>query len=528
MTDVVPLRSVCDILNGYAFKSSDYSDVGFRVMRIGNVQKGKIVESDPMFIPSTIAAALPTFQLRKDDILVSLTGNVGRVGQVPPELLPAVLNQRVTVIRPNNPTISHGYLYQYLNSDVFESNAIRNANGVAQLNLSTKWIAEHEIPLPPLEDQKRIAYLLSKVEGLITQRQQHLQQLDDLLKNVFLTMFGDPTTNEHHWDVEELKHLTSEKIGYGIVQPGQPVEDGVPVIRVGDFVGTQIHSSNITMVAKEVSAKHKGSVLKGDEILVACVGATIGKVAIVEPRHKGHNIVRATARIRASDRVEQLFLAHYLLSEFAQRYYSNVTRAVGQPTLNIKQIEELPVVVPPMVLQTAFAKHAEAIEILRTSLHESLNSLEHLFGILSQQSFSGELDLSRVVVPETAAAKNEADTIEPMEVITDEAAFELPVPLDVNKLDNTKGRKTVMEQWLTAYAQQLGKQSFSTDEFMKLVGQTLSDLQSADDAPDIDYELSAADYEHVQAWIFENMESQRIKRNYDNSNNRVQIFTAKD
>ena len=181
-----------------------------------------------------------------------------------------------------------------------------------------------------------------------------------------------------------------------------------------------------------------------------------------------------------------------------------------------------------MVLQTAFAKHAEAIEILRTSLHESLNSLEHLFGILSQQSFSGELDLSRVVVPETAAAKNEADTIEPMEVITDEAAFELPVPLDVNKLDNTKGRKTVMEQWLTAYAQQLGKQSFSTDEFMKLVGQTLSDLQSADDAPDIDYELSAADYEHVQAWIFENMESQRIKRNYDNSNNRVQIFTAKD
>jgi len=81
-------------------------------MRIGNVQKGEIVDNDPMFIPSAIAATLPTFQLRKDDILVSLTGNVGRVGRIPATLLPAVLNQRVAVIRPKDRTISHGYLYQ--------------------------------------------------------------------------------------------------------------------------------------------------------------------------------------------------------------------------------------------------------------------------------------------------------------------------------------------------------------------------------------------------------------------------------
>jgi len=447
MTDVIPLRSVCDILNGYAFKSSDYSNVGFRVMRIGNVQKGKIVDSDPMFIPSAIAAALPTFQLREDDILVSLTGNVGRVGRVPPELLPAVLNQRVAVIRPKDPTISHGYLYQYLNSNVFESNAIRNANGVAQLNLSTKCIAEHEIPLPPLEDQKRIAYLLSKVEGLIAQRKQHLQQLDDLLKSVFLDMFGDPTSNVHDWEVEKLKHLTGEKIGYGIVQPGQPVEDGVPVIRVGDFVGTQIHSTNITMVTNEVSEKHQTSILKGDKILLACVGATIGKVALVEPKHKGHNIVRATARIRTSDRVGRLFLAHYLLSEFAQRYYSNATRAVGQPTLNIKQIEELLVAVPPMPLQMAFAMRVEAIETLRTRLQDSLNLLKNLFGILSQQAFNGELDLSRVNLPVGKQENHdETETTEPMDDSVDDQLFELPAPADVKKLKSAQGRKMVLKK----------------------------------------------------------------------------------
>ena len=67
-----------------------------------------------------------------------------------------------------------------------------------------------EIPLPPLDDQKRIAHLLGKVEGLIARRKQHLQQLDDLLKSVFLEMFGDPVRNEKEWDIQPC----ASRIGY--------------------------------------------------------------------------------------------------------------------------------------------------------------------------------------------------------------------------------------------------------------------------------------------------------------------------
>ena len=63
-----------------------------------------------------------------------------------------------------------------------------------------------KILLPEIDDQKRIAYLLDKVEGLIAQREQHLQQLDDLLKSVFLEMFGDPVRNEKGWETKKL-HL---------------------------------------------------------------------------------------------------------------------------------------------------------------------------------------------------------------------------------------------------------------------------------------------------------------------------------
>ena len=74
--------------------------------------------------------------------------------------------------------------------------------------LNSKSLADIEIPLPPLDDQIRIAHLLGKVEGLITQRKENLQQLDELLKSVFLEMFGDPVLNEKGW-----KTLSFPEIG---------------------------------------------------------------------------------------------------------------------------------------------------------------------------------------------------------------------------------------------------------------------------------------------------------------------------
>ena len=171
------LSSLCNVSNGFAFKSDDYGSHGFRVMRITNVQKGLVVDNDPKFIPREIADKANGVKLGAGDFLVSLTGNVGRVGVIQPQHLPAVLNQRVGLIRPSSEEINEKYLFQYLNSDNFEREAIKNSNGVAQLNLSSKWIESHEIPLP---------------------------SLDDLLKSVFLEMFGDPVRNEKGWDSMSL------------------------------------------------------------------------------------------------------------------------------------------------------------------------------------------------------------------------------------------------------------------------------------------------------------------------------------
>lgn len=144
--DKIKIEDVCDILNGFAFKSDNYVDKGIRIIRIANVQKGYIEDSAPAFYPLN-STGLDKYMLEKGDLLISLTGNVGRVAILQEEMLPAALNQRVACLRIKSEKISKGYLFHILNSDFFERKCIQSAKGVAQKNMSTEWLKNYKIPL---------------------------------------------------------------------------------------------------------------------------------------------------------------------------------------------------------------------------------------------------------------------------------------------------------------------------------------------------------------------------------------------
>ncbi len=97
--EMVRLGDVCELLNGYAFKSDKYSSSGLRVIRITNVQKGFIEDTTPVFYSKESHIDLEKYNLLENDLLMSLTGNVGRVALLEKRYLPAVLNQRVACLR---------------------------------------------------------------------------------------------------------------------------------------------------------------------------------------------------------------------------------------------------------------------------------------------------------------------------------------------------------------------------------------------------------------------------------------------
>ena len=127
----------------------------------------------------------------------------------------------------------------------------------------------YEIPLPPLNDQIRIAHLLGKVEGLIAQRKQHLQQLDDLLKSVFLEMFGDPVRNEKRWDIQPCEKAVlniSSGTSYGGEDRAFVGSDEVGVLKIsavtkGTFDSTEFKVVNPAQITKRLRFVKRGDFL---------------------------------------------------------------------------------------------------------------------------------------------------------------------------------------------------------------------------------------------------------------------------
>ena len=171
--DKISLWEIAEIINGFAFESAKYSEKGMRVIRITNVQKWTIVDNDPKFHP--LEKWLERFEISEDDLLMSLTGNVGRVWLYPKELLPAYLNQRVAKLEPNSKALKK-YLFSYLNTDICEQIIIDEAAGLAQKNLSTEWLKTMKISLPPLDIQQKIVDEMDVVERWEEEMKRRIQE----------------------------------------------------------------------------------------------------------------------------------------------------------------------------------------------------------------------------------------------------------------------------------------------------------------------------------------------------------------
>ena len=177
----MPLGSVAQILNGFAFKSAMYSETGIRVVRISDVQKGKMSDKNLKFYPGESEAEIRRYMLKADDLVMSLTGNCGRVAMLSDADLPAALNQRVACIRPNRDLVLTRYLFHFFDRSSFEQDAMDNATGAGQQNMSTKWLGAYLVPIPSPDDldrslaiQEEIVRTLDSLTSLTTSLSENL------------------------------------------------------------------------------------------------------------------------------------------------------------------------------------------------------------------------------------------------------------------------------------------------------------------------------------------------------------------
>ena len=385
------LGDVCEVLNGFAFKSDQYVESGIRIIRIANVQKGYIEDSSPAFYPMDSIEA-KKYQLKENDLLMSLTGNVGRVGLLTSNFLPAALNQRVACLRiKDSSTLEKAYLFHVLNSDFFEQKCIESANGVAQKNMSTEWLKEYEIPLPPLDEQRRIAALLDKVSDLITKRRAQLDKLDLLVKARFVEMFGDPVLNPMKWPEKPLENMAD--IVSGITKGRKTKETElieVPYMAVSNVKDGYIDWTTVkTILATKAEIEQYR--LLPDDVLMTEGGDPdkLGRGAIIQQPlenciHQNHIF-----RVRLNENILlPSYFAEFLQHQKAKQYFLKCAKqTTGIASINMRQLKGLPTLVPPLEIQVHFDDFVEKTGQSKLKIQQSLDKLEILKKALMQQYF---------------------------------------------------------------------------------------------------------------------------------------------
>lgn len=378
--DRIRLGDACEILNGYAFRSENYVESGIRVIRISNVQKGYIEDNTPAYYPLD-SNGLDRFMLEEGDLLMSLTGNVGRVAILEKKFLPAALNQRVACLRLKSDKLSKRYLFHILNSDFFEQQCILSSKGVAQKNMSTEWLKDYEIPLYSKEKQAEITSILDKTRNVITCRKQELQKLDKLIKARFIELFGDLKANQKGWPIMPFpefaeidcnmttdyeKYADYPHIGIDSIEKGTGELKGYRTVREDGVI----------------SGKY---IFTPQHIIYSKIRPNLNKVAL--PDFEGLCSADAYPILPNHENCNRVFLAVAMRSEYYLEYILQFSSRTNLPKVNRKEIAGFRMPLPPLALQEQFAAFVEQTDKSKVVVQKALDEAQTLFDSLMQEYF---------------------------------------------------------------------------------------------------------------------------------------------
>ena len=376
----IKIGDVCDILNGYAFKSENYVDSGIRIIRISNVQKGYIEDSTPAFY-SFDTMGLSKFMLEEGDLLMSLTGNVGRVAILEKELLPAALNQRVACLRLKSNKIAKSYLFHFLNSNFFEQQCIMASNGVAQKNMSTEWLKDYEIPLYTPNQQEEIVTVLNAAQSILSSRRQQLQKLDELVKARFVELFGDLKSNSKHWQVASFTDcaIIDTKMIHDFCGYEDYPHIGIDSIEKGTG---RLYGYKTVAEDAVISGKY---IFTPAHIIYSKIRPNLNKVAL--PDFTGLCSADAYPILVKSDVCNREFLGYTMRSSYFLDYILAFSGRTNLPKVNKNQVEGFTLPLPPIELQNQFSAFVTQTDKSKAVIQKALDEAQLLFDSLMQKYF---------------------------------------------------------------------------------------------------------------------------------------------
>lgn len=448
------------------------------------------------------------------------------IGLLAVNKIPVCTNQGFKSLIPSK-EVNVEYLYYILKANVSSLQA--KGNGATFKELAKPSVENFEIPLPPIDDQLRIAHLLGKVEGLIAQRKQHLNQLDTLLKSVFQQMFGDPVRNEKAWQVEPCEKAVldiSSGTSYGGEERAFLSTEEVGVLKISAVTKGVFDPEEFKVVNPAQITKKLRFVKRGDFLFSRANTVDLVAACCVVPKDYSQLFLPDKLWVLTlnPELVHPLYFNYLLKNERYRDVVRSLASGGHESMLNIsmKKFMTLGIPCPLINLQNQFAAIVEKVEGIKSCYQQSLSDLETLYGALSQLAFKGELDLSRIKPSTqhiTQSSPEDQSIVSAMAVAHESPTIYLPdLGYSAAALSAENGLKKLIQPWLETTHAQLDGAAFSVQRFMTAAQTRLAELH-----PETDFKLCANDYESIKDWVFKSLASGTLTQMFDDAGNRVQL-----
>ncbi|MBR6802886.1 MAG: restriction endonuclease subunit S [Kiritimatiellae bacterium] len=371
------LDKICSLNMGQSPDSSSYNENGNGMPFFqGNADFGKIHPRVRVW------CSAPTKIAHTGDVLISVRAPIGALNIADRE---CCIGRGLAALTVNEELCNKDYLWYAITSKVDELNS--KGTGSTFKAISKNVLAETEIPLPDLNEQKIVAKRLSKIDELIAMRKEQLTKLDQLVKSRFIELFGDSVTNSMGWVTDTVIGVCDDIYGGGTPSKSHPeyYENGdIPWVSSKDMKTDVLYDSQIKINQLGVDNSTAKMVPINSVIMVIRSGILKHTLPVAV------NAVPITVNqdlkvFIPSNRILSIFLMHQF--KMLEKDILSGVRAVTADNIEFDSLKKREIIVPPMELQERFAAFVKQTDKSKLVIQQSLNKLELLNKSLMQEYF---------------------------------------------------------------------------------------------------------------------------------------------
>ncbi|MFM5711553.1 MAG: restriction endonuclease subunit S [Aeromonas veronii] len=392
---MVKIKDIFDVARGGSPRPIDAfltdAENGVNWIMIGDTKEGgKYIEKTAKKIkPEGVKNSR---EVKEGDFLLTNSMSFGR-----PYILKTsgCIHDGWLVLSPRTEKIHKDYFYYYLGSKEIKSTLASKAAGAVVKNLNKDIVKELEIPLPPLEEQKRIAEIMDKADAIRQKRQQAISLADDFLRSIFLEMFIRAADN---WTVKTIEYIADK--GKGGLRTGpfgshllhsEFVDSGIPVLGIDNAVENSFKWGKARFITEEKYKSLSRYTVHPGDVLITIMG-TCGRCAVVPDDIPTAINTKHLCCISLDYKkaLPEFLHSYYLFHPMSRQYLAKVTKGAIMDGLNMGLIKTMPFPMVPIKLQEKYVEIKMNVLSSLDKQHLSESYQEDIFNSLSQQFFVGK------------------------------------------------------------------------------------------------------------------------------------------